>query len=103
MANFENPFRRIRIQWVRSSLSLKAVVFAMLVLSIAALLVLSSALLTARSQVAALQNQVTTLEQENSKLTEKLENQGSVDSYLEVAKEELGLVDPNTILIDPNS
>lgn len=101
MADFKNPFRRIQVKFYRSRPLVKAAVFAMLVLSIAALLTLSSALLTARSQAAALQNQAAALEEENSNLTDKLENQGSVDSYLEVAKEELGLVDPDTIIFEP--
>ena len=101
MTKPNNPFRKIRIEFVRSSMAVKVIILVMLVASIAAMMALSNALLDARAQAQALQNQATSLEAENSDLSEKLENQGSVEGYLEVAKEELGLVDPDTIIFEP--
>ena len=43
------------------------------------------------------------LEQENAELAEKKEDLGSSSSIRDIAKEELGLVEPDTIIIEPNS
>ena len=43
------------------------------------------------------------LEYANTELVEKTENLGSVQSVREIAQEELGLVDPNTVILDPQS
>ena len=37
----------------------------------------------------------------NEVLEQKTEDLGSVQSIQDIAKEELGLVDPNTVIIDP--
>ena len=43
------------------------------------------------------------LEQENTDLEHKIEILGSVQSVEEIAQEELGMVKPDTIIINPNS
>ena len=43
------------------------------------------------------------MEQENDDLQEKTDQLGTSSSIKEIAREELGLVDPDTILIEPNS
>ena len=43
------------------------------------------------------------LEQENADLQEDIEALGSAQSVQEIAKESLGLVDPDTVIIKPNS
>ena len=101
LAEKKKFFQNVQIKFRRSSLALKAVVLVMLIFSIATLLLLRSEILNARTQADALKNQAAVLEAENSELDERLENQGSVDGYLEVAKEELGLVDPDTVIFDP--
>ena len=72
------------------------------VLSIAALLSLRSAILKTRSQAEALRNQAMILEEENADLTDKLENMDSVEGIQDIAEEELGLVDPDTVIFIPD-
>ena len=46
-------------------------------------------------------NQQNSEEYANEMLDQKTEELGSVQSIQDIAKEELGLVDPNTVIIDP--
>ena len=95
-----NPFRRIRLKYRRSSTLVKCMVLAMVVVCTAALLTLRFALLDTKQQLSDKRNEAAALEQENTELVEKKENLGSSSSIKEIAKEELGLVDPDTIIIE---
>lgn len=101
MAQKNGPFSHIRLVIRRSSVLTKIVVLAAVVLSIAALLALRSAILDTRAETEALRSQAITLEQENSELTQDLKDLESVDGVLRIAQEELGLVDPDTIIFKP--
>lgn len=46
-------------------------------------------------------NQSSALEYANQQLKEKTADIGSVQSIQDIAREELGLVDPNVVIIDP--
>ena len=50
-----------------------------------------------------LYNRAAALEQENSSLENKIANLGTVQSVMEIAKEELGLVQPDTVIFVPAS
>ena len=52
---------------------------------------------------ASMLNQIGTQEQENAKLKEKTEAAGTLEGIKDIAREELGMVDPGTVIIDPNS
>lgn len=101
MEQKKNPFSHIRLVFRRSTPLTKVVVLAALVLSIAALLALRTAILHTESQSEALRSQAASLEQENAELTDKLENMDNVEGIVDIAGEELGLVDPNTIIFKP--
>lgn len=101
MAQAQNPFSRIRLVFRRSTPLTKVVVLAAVVLSMAALLALRSTILQTRSQTEVLRDQAMTLEQENADLSDKLDNMGNVEGIQNIAKEELGLVDPDTIIFKP--
>ena len=62
---------------------------------------LRTAILHTESQSEALRSQAASLEQENAELTDKLENMDNVEGIVDIAGEELGLVDPNTIIFKP--
>ena len=53
------------------------------------------------TQIDELKEEASGLEYANEELERKTEELGSVQSIQDIAKEELGLVDPDTILIDP--
>jgi len=96
-----NPFQRIRLVYKRSSNLTKIVVLCAVVLSTATLLTLRWALLDTQAQSDALKDQAAQLEQENAQLEDKNEALGSVDSAMDIAQDELGYVDPDTVFFDP--
>ena len=54
----------------------------------------------AEEKLAALQHQAAVLEQQNEELRQDIEALGTADSIREIAREELGLVDPDTIIFE---
>ena len=103
MAERRKPFRNIRFIVRPGPRKLKILLMALVLACAAALAALGFVQVRIRQQTQAALDQAAALEQENEELIEKQENLGSSSSIKEIAKEELGLVDPNTILIDPNS
>ncbi len=83
--------------------ALKIVVTVLIVFSMAALLAMGWVLKMKRDDLQAKKDEAAALEQENQDLSDKIDNIGSVDSVKDIAREELGLVDPNTIVIQPES
>ena len=103
MAASENPLRRIRLVYRRSSNALKIVVIAALVLGTMTLLILQAAILGAEGKAEELRQQAAALEQENKKLEKSISQLGTVQSVTELAEELLGLVDPDTVIFQPES
>ncbi len=102
MAERTNPFRNIRFIVWPGPRKLKILFFALILASTAALIALGVVRSRIQQQTQAALDQAAALEQENTELSEKKENLDS-SSIKEIAREELGLVDPGTIIIDPNS
>ena len=73
----------------------------LIVFSMAALAALAWVRGSIRGQVENLRQEAAAIEQENRELQDKIDNLGSVQSVQDIAREELGLVDPNTIMIQP--
>ena len=96
-----NPFSKIRFVYKRSKPLTKVVVLCAIVLSMVTLLALRQQLLDAQTLKDTLKDQASQLEQENGQLKDKIDSLGSIDSVEDIAKEELGLVDPDTVIIDP--
>ncbi|MGN1016518.1 MAG: septum formation initiator family protein [Faecousia sp.] len=84
-----------------SSPALKIAVTVLIVFSMAALAALAWVRGSIRGQVESLRQEAAAIEQENRELQEKIDNLGSVQSVQDIAREELGLVDPNTVMIQP--
>lgn len=95
--------RKIRLEFRSSSGLLKIVVAVLIVFSMAALLALSWMRSGIYEQIQAQKAAAAELEQQNSELQEKIDNLGTVQGVREIAREELGLVDPDTIVIQPES
>ena len=93
------PRRRLVVR--SSSPALKIVMTVLIVFSMAALTALAWVRGSIRSQVEDLRQEAAALEQENRELQEKIDGLGSVQSVQDIAREELGLVNPNTIVIQP--
>ena len=103
MAERANHFRNIRFVVRPGPRKLKIVLIALILACMAALITVGVVRGRIRQQTQAALDQAAALEQENADLAEKKENLGSSSSIKEIAKEELDLVDPNTIIIEPNS
>jgi cell division protein FtsL len=93
---------RIKVVLHPGKLILKIMVLIMLVLCIAALLVMTLAIMEAKAEVDALRQQAALLQQENTQLQKDIANLGSVQSIIKIAMEKLGLVLPDTVIIEPN-
>ena len=92
---------KVQVILRHSSPVLKAVVIVLIVFSMAALTALAWVRGSIRSQVEDLRQEAAALEQENRELQEKIDALGSVQSVQDIAQEELGLVNPDTVLIQP--
>lgn len=96
-----NPLRKIQLVYRRSSTLLKCTVVATLLLCSGALLVLRHQLLETKRQAEELRQQAIVLEQEQQYLENSISQLGTVQSVTELAGKLLGLVDPNTVIIEP--
>lgn len=92
---------KLRLVMRSSSTALKIVMVVLIVFSMAALTALAWVRGSIRSQVEDLRQEAAALEQENRELQEKIDALGSVQSVQDIAQEELGLVNPDTVLIQP--
>lgn len=93
--------QKIRFVRRRSSMLTKAVLLSVVAFSTAALLALNAALVSIRQDTEDLRNQAAALEQQQQDLENRIDQLGTDDSTKQIAKEELGLVEPGTIIINP--
>ena len=101
MAKKSTPPKNVKVEVRPASNILKIILIVLILFSIVALISLRwvhSGILT---EIDALKDEASGLEYANEVLEQKTEELGSVQSIQDIAKEELGLVDPDTILIDP--
>ena len=103
MAERKIPLRNIKFIVQPGSRKLKIVLFALILACAAALIGLGVVKGRIQQQTREALDQAAALEQENAELEQKKENLGTSSSIKDIAREELGLVDPDTIIIDPNS
>ena len=102
MAKIENPFRGVKVEYTRSHPVTKLVLIALILVCMAALITLRWTSVQLKREIQELRTEAAQLEAEIADLNEKLEQVDSVDNVENIAEEELGLVDPDTIVIDPN-
>ena len=101
MTDKSTTHKRVKVEVRPASNILKIILIVLILFSIVALISLRwvhSGILT---EIDALKDEASGLEYANEVLEQKTEELGSVQSIQDIAKEELGLVDPDTILIDP--
>jgi len=103
MANRGNLFSRVRLVYKRSKPLTKIVVLCTIVLSMVALLTIRQQLLDTQTMKDSLKDKAAQLEQENDQLEDKIDSLGSVDSVEQIAKDELDLVDPDSVIFQPES
>lgn len=103
MERWLEKLRRTRFVYRRSNPFTKTVVATALVLSVIALAALGFAIHDAQNRTQQLKDEAAQLEQDNAQLEDKIDSLGSADSVDQIAKDELGLVDPDTIVVKPES
>lgn len=92
--------KRIQLEFGKASPLVKTVVSAAIALSTVALISLRMAQWDAEKSTAELLQRAARLQRENAQLQEMVDDLGTVSSIRRIAAEELGLVDPNTVIFD---
>lgn len=85
----------------RGSLLGKAVLLSVVVFSTATMLVMGSAVAQSRQRAEDLRQSALALEQEQQDLQNRIDDLGTDEAVRQIAQEELGLVDPDTVIIIP--
>ena len=101
MAEKKNPLKNAKVVVRRSPAALKIALIVLILLSMAALFALRWVHTGILAETENLRDTAAELEEANTDLQQKTEDIGSVQSVKDIANEELGLVDPNTVIISP--
>lgn len=102
MAQFKNPFQGVKVEYSRSHPLTKLVVIVLILVCTATLITLRWTSYRLKSEIEALRTEAAQLEADIADLREKIDKQDSVEGVEDIAENELDLVDPDTIVIDPN-
>ncbi len=97
------PPRKPKIELRASPLALKVILTLLILFSIAALVALKWVHQDLQAQIGELKAQAAQIEYDNEILDQRSQNVGSVNTIKEIAQDELDLVDPNTVVIHPES
>lgn len=97
------PFQKVKVIMRPSPTALKVMIIVLILFSMGALIALRWVTNSIRQETENMRSEAAAVEQENSDLQKKIDELGSVKSVEEIAEEELGLVSPDTVLIDPQS
>ena len=100
MAEKSTPRKTMKVEVRPASNILKIILIVLILFSIVALAALRWVHNGILTQIDELKDEASGLEYANEVLDQKTEDLGSVQSIQDIAKEELGLVDPDTTLID---
>ena len=100
MEKIRSFLAKYQLQYRRTSTLNKVVIAAAVVLSSVALLSLRLVQWENEEKLAQLRQQAAILEQQNNDLRQDIDALGTADSIRDIAGKELGLVDPDTIIIE---
>ena len=103
MGERKNPFKNVKFVVRPSTPTLKIIVIVVILLSMVALVSLSFVRSSIQARTRDLQEQAAELEHENEVLGDKIANLDSEQSIQQIAEEELDLVRPDALIIDPTS
>ena len=101
MANIIEYLKRIKPVYRRSSSRMKIFVIVVIILGITGLFLVRNALSEVNIANRDLTNQAAALEQENEDLTYKISIQGTKEAVIQIARELLDLVTPDTVIVQP--
>ena len=103
MKQKKNPLKNAKVVVRPSPASLKIVLIILILFSMAALIALRWGHNGILEETDHLLDEAAAIEHANSQLEQKTADLGSVQSVKDIAREELGLEDPNSVIIDPIS
>ena len=103
MADLEKFFSKFQLVKVRSRKLTIIMLIVAIVLSIGALTYLHLSIRALKTGTGNLRDQAAQLEQENSQLEDKIDKQGTEEGTKDIAREELGLEDPDTVIFVPEN
>ena len=92
--------KQIQLQFGKSSPLTRTVISAAIALSAVALISIRMVQWDAQNTTEELLERAGELQRENIRLQEMVDNLDTVSSIRQIAAEELGLVDPNTVIFD---
>lgn len=92
---------KVKLIYRRSRTSTKVVVLVAVVLSILALSALCIAIGVTRADTEQLRQEAMELEQDNNRLKMYIEQLGTIEGIIRIAQEELGLIEPGSVIIQP--
>ena len=92
--------RPVKVVFHRSPLAARIIILAALLVCIALLVTLSIMTTQAKERAQALKEQAAALEQQNAALEQHIDDLNTLEGIENIAKEELGLVDPDTVIFD---
>ena len=101
MANIIENLKRIKPVYRRSSSRMKIFVIVIIILGITGLFLMRNALSEVNIANRDLANQAAALEQENEDLAHKISIQGTKEAVIQIAREFLDLVTPDTVIVQP--
>jgi len=97
----QKPFRNVKVVVRPSPPVLKVVLILLILFSILALAALRWVTLGIQNKTDELRSEAAAAEYEKEELQEKIDTLGSVKSAQQIAEEELGLINPDAIILDP--
>lgn len=100
MTNFHSFLSRFQLQYRRTSTLHKVVIAAAVVLSSVTLFSLRLVQWGAEEKLTNLRQQAAALGQDVDELRQSIDELGTTESIRSIAREELGLVDPDTIIFE---
>ena len=103
MADLKKFISRIRLVYRPSQTATKVVVILALVLSMGALVALRISTNSIKRSNEALHTQAADLTAANDELKEDISQIGSAEGAVEFAQDELGYVDPDTVIFEPEN
>ena len=103
MEEKKNPLRNVKVEVRPTTPVLKIAVMVLIVFSILALIALRWVHNGILEETQNLKDEAAAVEQANEDLQQKKDKLGSVQSVQDIAREELGLEDPDTVIIEPQS
>ena len=101
MQKIMNSLRRVKLVVCKSRPVTKVVALCAVVLSTVALLTLQGAIMASREHTAEMMEQAHKLEQQNQELEQRIDGLDTEEGIRDIAEQDLGLVDPDTVILVP--